>query len=229
MIRNVAVVATLAYLAINLSQPALFAQQQPAAEIQSDVVVYGGTSAGVIAAVQTARMGKSVVLVEPGQHLGGLTSGGLGATDIGNKAAIGGLSRDFYRRIKAHYERDDAWVHETREEHYASGGRNRGGEDAMWTFEPHVAEQIYRDMLKEANVPVLFGERLELKSGVSKEGPHITVIRMESGRTLRARVVRVEPDSLGHWVHGCLFAKELAQEELASLLRQAPPARMGSR
>ncbi len=64
-----------------------------------DVVVYGGTSGGVVAAVQAARMGKSVLLIEPGRHLGGLTAGGLGATDIGNKAAIGGLSRDFYRKL----------------------------------------------------------------------------------------------------------------------------------
>lgn len=62
-----------------------------------DVVVYGGTSSGVIAAVKAARLGKSVVLIEPGAHLGGLTSGGLGATDIGNKAAIGGMSHAFYR------------------------------------------------------------------------------------------------------------------------------------
>ena len=188
MLRKCALLAGLALLIFSPFRTASSGQQQPVSQSrQYDVVVYGGTSAGVIAAVQTARMGKSVVLVEPGQHLGGLTSGGLGATDIGNKAAIGGLSRDFYRRIKAHYERDDAWVHETREEHYASGGRNRGGEDAMWTFEPHVAEQVYREMLKEANVPVLFGERLDLKSGVSKDGARITEIRMESGRTLRAR------------------------------------------
>src|SRR6185437_3395967 len=75
-----------------------------------DVLVYGGTSGGVVAAIQAARMGKSVALVEPGTHLGGLTSGGLGATDIGNKAAIGGLAREFYRRIAGHYARDDAWT-----------------------------------------------------------------------------------------------------------------------
>jgi hypothetical protein len=186
----------------SLCQSALLAERQPSApDRQYDIVVYGGTSAGVIAAVQAARMGKSVVLVEPGRHLGGLTSGGLGATDIGNKAAIGGLSRDFYRRIKAHYDRDDAWVHETRDEHFASGSRNRGGEDALWTFEPHVAEQVYRDWLKEANVPVLFEERLDLKSGVSKDGARITEIRMESGRALRARVyvdATYEGDLMAH-------------------------------
>ncbi|MBC7816876.1 MAG: FAD-dependent oxidoreductase, partial [Planctomycetaceae bacterium] len=74
-----------------------------------DIVVYGGTSGGIIAAVQATKMKKSVVLIEPSKHLGGLTSGGLGATDIGNKSAIGGLSRSFYRRIAEHYAKDDAW------------------------------------------------------------------------------------------------------------------------
>ena len=83
------------------------AAEQP--EKVYDVVVYGGTSGGIAAAVQTARMGKSVILIEPGKHLGGLTSGGLGATDIGNKAAIGGISREFYRRVGEHYAKPESW------------------------------------------------------------------------------------------------------------------------
>ena len=79
-----------------------------------DLVVYGGTSGGISAAIQAARMGKTVVLFEPGKHLGGLTSGGLGATDIGNKQAIGGISREFYQRIKKHYADDAAWKYEKR-------------------------------------------------------------------------------------------------------------------
>src|SRR5262245_59240316 len=113
----------------------LFVGCQAFAAETYDVVIYGGTSGGVAAAVQVKRMGKTVVLIEPGKHLGGLTSGGLGATDIGNKAAIGGISREFYQAIKAHYEKPEAWVH-------SKGGP--GKEDAMWTFEPHVAEAIYR-------------------------------------------------------------------------------------
>src|SRR6476469_5784357 len=80
-----------------------------AAEKPVDVVVYGGTSAGVAAAVEAARAGKSVVLVEPGKHLGGLTSGGLGWTDLGNPDIVGGISREFYHRLWQHYQRDDAW------------------------------------------------------------------------------------------------------------------------
>src|SRR6187200_2349883 len=85
-----------------------------AAERSYDIVVYGGTSGGVAAAVQAARMGKTVVLIEPGKHLGGMTSGGLGATDIGNKRAIGGVAREFYQRIRKHYEDDANWTQEKR-------------------------------------------------------------------------------------------------------------------
>src|SRR6266702_1816305 len=74
-----------------------------------DVVVYGGYAAGVIAVVQGKKMGKSVVIVSPDKHLGGLSSGGLGFTDTGNKAVIGGLAREFYHRVWKHYDSDDAW------------------------------------------------------------------------------------------------------------------------
>jgi hypothetical protein len=160
----------------------------PGAARSYDVVVYGGTSGGIAAAVQAAAMGKSVVLIEPGKHLGGLTSGGLGATDIGNKAAIGGLSREFYRRVARHYARDDAWVQQKRDKFQKLSRRDQGKEDTMWTFEPHVAEAIYREMLREAKVTVLLGERLDLKAGVTKqEGKKNTIasLTMESGLVVR--------------------------------------------
>jgi hypothetical protein len=149
-----------------------------------EIVVYGGTAGGVAAAIQASRMGKRVVLVEPGEHIGGLTSGGLGATDIGNKAVIGGISREFYRRVGEHYARDEAWKYETRDQYRS--GRQQSGEVEMWTFEPHVAEEILRAMLAEAQVPVIFNERLDLKNGVRKDGRRIVSIRMESGLTLTA-------------------------------------------
>ena len=71
----------------------------PAAQLRAadyDVVVYGGTSGGVTAAVQAARMGKRVALIEPGRHLGGLSSGGLGWTDMGNPDVVGGVCRRVY-------------------------------------------------------------------------------------------------------------------------------------
>ncbi len=105
---------------------------------ETDICVYGGTAAGVTAAVQAARSGKSVVLVEPRKHLGGMTSGGLGATDIGNKDVIGGLSREFYRNVARHYADDSVWKWETRE-HYFDGRSKRttleevtGPDATMW-------------------------------------------------------------------------------------------------
>lgn len=151
-----------------------------------DVVIYGGTSSGIAAAVQVARMGKSVVVLEPGRHLGGLTSGGLGATDIGNKAAIGGIAREFYRRIRAHYTDDEHWIWQKRTEFRGRG--HEPGEDAAWTFEPHVAEGVFRDMVREAKVEVCFGERLDLARGVCMKEGRIVSITMESGRTLEGGV-----------------------------------------
>ena len=158
----------------------------PAADREYDVVVYGGTSGGVSAAVQAARMGKTVVLIEPGRHLGGLSAGGLGATDIGNKKAIGGIAREFYRRIKAHYANDAAWTREKRADFKGRG--HDPAEDAAWTFEPHVAEKVFRDLVTGHKVPVVFGQRLDLKAGVRKDGPRITSIVMESGEAYRGRV-----------------------------------------
>ena len=95
----------------------------------TDLVIYGGTAAGVMAAVEGTRLGKSVVLIEPTRRLGGLTSGGLGQTDIGNKGAIGGLAREFYRAVRRHYEEPSAWRWQAREE-YRDGGQTRtGGEE----------------------------------------------------------------------------------------------------
>ncbi len=131
-------------------------------------------------------MHKSVVLIEPGKHLGGLSSGGLGATDIGNKKAIGGISRDFYRRIKSHYAQDSSWKFETRARFRGTGQDPR--DDAAWTFEPHVAEQVFQDLIREHKVPVVLGQRLDLKKGVRKEGTRIVAITMESGAVYRGKM-----------------------------------------
>jgi hypothetical protein len=157
-----------------------------AAEKAYDLVVYGGTSGGISAAVQAARMGKTVVLLEPGKHLGGLTSGGLGATDIGNKKAIGGISREFYQRIKKHYAQDASWKYEKRADFRGPGHNPK--EDAAWSFEPHVAEQVFAELLREHKVPVVFVQRLDLKKGVQKDGPRILTIAMESGEVYRGKM-----------------------------------------
>jgi hypothetical protein len=161
------------------------------AAAEYDVIVYGGTSAGVIAAVQAKKMGKSVVIVGPDKHLGGLSSGGLGFTDTGDKAVIGGLARDFYHRIWKHYQKPEAWTWQKREEYGNKGqgtpaidGENR----TMWIFEPHVAEQVFEDYLKEFQIPVHRDEWLDRRKGVKKSGARVTSITMLSGKTFAGKM-----------------------------------------
>lgn len=92
-----------------------------------DVVVYGGTSAGISAAIQSTRMGKSVVIIEPTRRLGGLTTGGLGQTDIGNKHVIGGISREFYRNIREHYNDPASWKWQNKSDYMDEGQTHHKG------------------------------------------------------------------------------------------------------
>jgi hypothetical protein len=159
--------------------------------VEADVVVYGGTSAGVAAAVQAAKMGKSVVLVGPDRHLGGLSSGGLGYTDSGNTQAVGGLAREFYGRIYRRYSDDGVWrwqkISEFKNE--GQGSRSRvEGEQTMWTFEPRVAEAVFDEWVAENRVPVYRDEWLDRAKGVVKRGGRIASIAMLSGKTFRAKV-----------------------------------------
>lgn len=135
-------------------------------EKQVDIVIYGGTAAGIMAAVQANIMGKSAVVIEPSRRIGGLTTGGLGDTDVGMKEAIGGLSLEFYRRVARKYSQDGA----------------------CWLFEPKVALEVLQDFVAEHNIEVIYGERLELKDGVTKQGSKIISIRMESGRVFSGKV-----------------------------------------
>ena len=159
--------------------------------IEADVCIYGGTAAGVAAGVQTARMGKKAVIVEFGRHLGGMTSGGLGATDIGNKAAIGGIAREFYHRVALHYANESAWRFERKQDYFGARSSRSTLADltrtdaTMWTFEPHVAEDILFAMLNEAKVPIFFEQRL---AAVRKEAGKLVEVVMENGKMFRARM-----------------------------------------
>lgn len=166
------------------------ARQEELSTRQHDVVIYGGTSAGVIAAVQASAMGKSVVLVNHYRHLGGLTSSGLGQTDSGREAVIGGLSRGFYQRVREYYRDEDAWVHEDRADYLGLGRHLRPDDDAQWGFEPRVAERIFHEMLDEAGIPYEPGEFLVRDNGrgVRKEGNRIVAIVTESGNVYRGRM-----------------------------------------
>jgi hypothetical protein len=136
-------------------------ERKRAEQLSVDLCVYGGTSSGVIAAIQAVRDGRTVVLVAPEQHLGGLTTGGLTWTDFGNKGAIGGLSREFYRRVGRKY-----------------------GKPEEWTFEPKIAEQVYQEWIAEEDVPVRYGHFL---ASIRKDGRRIVSFTTERGLTVRAK------------------------------------------
>jgi hypothetical protein len=137
---------------------------------QFDVVVYGGTAGGVITAVTAAREGLRTALLEPGNHLGGMVSGGLGWTDFGRKEVIGGTALEFYVRLGRHYE------------------MQRYGHELAWMHEPHVAENTFRQMLQEAGVTVFERHRLREKTGARKDGAVVREITMENGASFTASI-----------------------------------------
>lgn len=125
---------------------------------KGDIVVYGGTPAGIAAAVAAARIGAKVTLLEPGTHLGGMASGGLGHTDTGKVETIGGIALEFFQKVGRHY-----------------------GQDVAWDFEPHVAEQVFGQLVADAGVTVLYRRRLKEHAGVEKRGLRLARIFTEDG------------------------------------------------
>jgi hypothetical protein len=154
-------------LLIGLLIPVTAAAAAP--DVEYDLVIYGGTSAAVTAAVQAKKMGRSVIIVCPDTHLGGLSSSGLGHTDSGKQTVIGGISRNFYQRVGAYYDKPG---------------------QAQWRFEPHVAERVFEDMVHEFDIPVHRDEWLnrEPGKGVTKTDLRITSITMLSGKTYRGKM-----------------------------------------
>jgi len=133
-------------------------------EFNTDVCVYGGTSGGVIAAVQAARMGKTVALIVNNNHLGGMTTSGLGKTDIGNFGTgyIQGVALEFYTRVGQTY-----------------------GTGAAFTFEPHVAEAVFNEMVALAGVTVCTNQSL---ASVTLQGQQIVALTMNNGNLFRAKM-----------------------------------------
>src|SRR5690606_17276704 len=118
-----------------------------------------------------------------------LTTGGLGATDIGNKSAIGGISREFYQRIKKHYDDPVNWIRQSREEYFSDKkSRSKDGEDAMWTFEPSAAKKVYQDMIEAENIDVVMGTRLNRSTGVKTKDNRVTQIIMETGEIYEGKI-----------------------------------------
>lgn len=145
-----------------------------ARETEADVVVYGATATGLTAAIQAARMGRSVVVVEASDHVGGMTTGGLSSSDVGKAWSIGGLASEFYTRVGRAYGPDERAAF--------------GAGDRVFHFEPKVARGVFDAWLREAGVPVVTQEPLDLAGGVVARGGRIESIRSESGRTFRGAV-----------------------------------------
>ena len=146
-----------------------------------DVVIYGSTPAAITAAVQTKKMGHTSVLVSPDNHLGGTTTGGLTWTDYGRSETIGGLVDEFYARIKEHYDNEDAWKFESRDDYpnYNKKARN------IRRFEPSLALMFFEKMLEESNVDVVFNQPI---ASVVKEGSSLQIMNSTTGKKYRGRI-----------------------------------------
>ena len=159
--------------------------------LSADVIIYGGTSVAVISAVEIIQSGKSVIIVSPDKHLGGLSSSGLGYTDSGNTNSIGGLSRDFYHRIWQHYNNNEAWQWEKKEE-YGNIGQGTpamdGENKTMWIFEPHVAEKVFEDYIREYKISVFRDEWLDRESGVMTKDGKIESFTTISGKKFSGKM-----------------------------------------
>lgn len=170
--------------------------------LEADVVVYGDASGGVAAAVQAARMGKRTLLISQYGHLGGMTSSGLGWTDIGDATILGGICREFYQRVYDHYQSPAAWVFEDRAD-FANQGQGVPALDDRTglasTFEPKVAEAIFDGLAAEAGVVVRYG-RIDLDRAAKVQAGRIRSIYLEDGCRLNGRVfidASYEGDLLG--------------------------------
>lgn len=150
--------------------------------IETDIFIYGGTSAGIVAAVSADRLGKRALIIEPSNYIGGLSTSGLGETDIGNKYAVTGISRDFYRQLGTHY-----------------------GEFEMWTFEPHVALNVFNNLLKDTKVDIV--KNYEITS-VFKRNGKIEEIEFTSTSKNNKEVIKVKAKMfIDATYEGDLFAK----------------------
>jgi hypothetical protein len=158
---------------------------------RADLIIYGGTSAAVTAAVQASRMGKEVIIVCPDRHLGGMSSSGLGFTDTGNKAVIGGLAREFYHRLYLHYQDEENWKWESRSDYGNVGQGNvaiDGEYRTMWIFEPSAAEKVFEALLAEQHIPVYREEYLDRAGGVEMKEGTIRAITSLSGKRFEGKV-----------------------------------------
>ena len=158
---------------------------------EADIVIYGGTSSAVIAAVKAASLNRKVLLVSPDKHLGGMSSHGLGFTDSGHKDLVGGLANEFYAKIYDHYKDEAAWNIVSKEE-FGNKGQGTPAMDehtqTMWTFEPHVAEKVFTDWVNHPNITVLADEWLDRNRPLHINGKEIKGFYTLSGKLMKGKI-----------------------------------------
>lgn len=156
-----------------------------------DLVIYGGTSAGIAAGIKARRQGLSAVVLEPTERIGGLTTGGLGQTDIGNKSAFKGVALEFYRDIARYYRDPAHWKWQKRDEYMPDGQcASSQNDESMWTFEPSAALEVLERWERENRLEIRRGERLDRSPiGVKKDATgRILSLRTESGKIYCGKV-----------------------------------------
>ena len=165
------------------------AKEDRAADAVHDIVIYGSSPAAISAAVQAKRMSASAVIVSPETRIGGLTTGGLGETDIGNKSAFGGIALEFYEDVAKWYANPVHWKRQQMKG-YKPDGQCRGtkGASSMWTFEPSVALAILEGWEKRDKLDIRRGEWLDREKGVEKKDGRIVSIKTLSGNVYRGKV-----------------------------------------
>jgi len=170
-----------AVLLVAASPPSAARDATPA----TDIVIYGCTAGGVIAAIEARKLGRTVTLVCRDGYLGGMTTNGLSWSDTGNHRAIGGLALEFYRRVKRHYDDPAAWTHAPR----PSRAENFIDDGAMWQFEPKVAERILEDWVRDTGVRLVRNQPLDRsRRGVQRAGTRVIAFRSKTGRRFAGRV-----------------------------------------
>ncbi len=170
-----------------LIKPEVMTASVPAFDKTWDVVIYGSSPAAFTAAIEAQSHGKNVVIVSPETRLGGLTTGGLGATDIGHKSAYGGLALKFYQDIATYYSNSNVWKQQKRSDYKPPA--EFGGVESMWSFEPSAALNVLTAWEKDNKLNVVRGEKLDRgEGGVFKEGVRITAIRTLSGKVFAGKM-----------------------------------------
>ena len=180
------------FLAIVTALALMGCRSQPDNQVyKADVIVYGGTSSAVTTAVQVARMGKTVIIVSPEKHLGGLSSSGLGYTDTGNKEVIGGIAREFYQLIYNHYHKPESWKWQKQSE-YGNKGQGSpaidGEKRTMWIFEPHAAEEAFETMIRDNEITVYRDEYLDRDNGIIMKDGEIISLQTLNGKIFKGAI-----------------------------------------